>query len=172
KTFQRYSEHDSLFVADFYKGLMMFAARDSGYYRQFELFLAKADEQSYFDEVQIAKKLMPFDKVGFSFDDYQALAADKQMPEYYKCLIHQRAMRQFADSCEPFINYGLMHAKNKNYAIAAHFLAAVEQCGGKSQAEEWHLDYAYCLFMKGGDEKAVAYFNTLISSKNTFISQA
>ena len=57
-TFKRYSDKDTLIEADFYKGLLMFANMDTGFYSQLHKFIDAATEQSYYDELQLAQKLL------------------------------------------------------------------------------------------------------------------
>ena len=176
KIFQRYSQQNNLLAADFYKGLMMFAQQDTGYYLQLKSFLQKATEQSYYDEVRLAQKLLPFSQIEFTLTDYKALITDATIPDYYKVLLHQRAMAQFKKMCEPYIQYGLFQCTINNFAIAAPFLEQIrdEDCETNNETEDfwkseeyWALTYAYALYMSGDKEKALPTFIDVVLAKSS-----
>ncbi len=173
KILQRYSQQNNLLAVDFYKGLIMFAQQDTGYYIQLKDFLQKANEQSYYDEVRLAQKLLPYSQIEFTLTDYKALIADATIPDYYKVLIHQRAMAQFKKNCLPYIQYGLFQSSINNFAIAAPFLEQIQDCEtANTETEYSELVYAYALYMSGEKEKALVHFKPLVDSKDIFRQQA
>lgn len=172
-TFKRYSQTDTLLMGDFYKGLMMFAKMDSGFYNQLYTFLQKADEKSYYDEVQLARKLVPYGKINFTMDDYLALINNDKIPAYYKALIYQRGLAQFKNDCTPFLMYGYFQITIKNFAAASQFLEDVDSCKTiLGDVDYWKLAYAYSLYKSNDGEKALPYFSQLFNSPDVFRKQA
>ena len=178
-TFKRYSEKDTLIEADFYKGLLMFANMDTGFYLQLHKFLDGATEQSYYDEMQLAQKLLPYGRVPFTLDDYNALAANPKISRYYRVLILQRGVRQFKNDCGPTFLLGNFDCSIKNYSAAEQLLEPamfqqVPDCKftDGQENELWILNYAYALYKQGKKEKAATYFERLFDAKNNFTQQA
>ncbi|MDB5282454.1 MAG: hypothetical protein JWO06_1529 [Bacteroidota bacterium] len=173
KTFKKYSERDTLLVANFYKGLTMFAQMDTGFYDQLLNFIQHADEKSYYDEIQLAQKLIPYRRASFDFEDYLALATNSKIPAYYKVLLHQRGMKQFKESCTPFLFYGYFQCTLKNYGMATQFLEEFENCKPQTeQADYWRMLSAYALYQSGDTGNALKYFEPLLKSKDAFRKQA
>jgi len=178
-TFKRYSEKDTIIEADFYKGLLMFANMDSGYYNQLRKFIDGAREQSYYDELQLAQKLLPYGKVTFTYDDYRALATNEKISRYYRVLILQRGVRQFKGMCEPQFYLGNFYCSIRNYSAAVLLLESTtfQQTDGckftdEQMGEQDVLDYSYTLYKMGEKEKAAINFEHLFNSNNNFIQQA
>jgi len=177
-TFKRYSEKDTLIEADFYKGLWMFARMDTGYYTQLRKFIDGATEQSYYDELQLAQKLLPYGRVPFTLDDYRQLATNSKISRYYRVLILQRGVTQFKTECEPFLLFGSFYCAIKNYPAAIQLLdldlpTREGRCkleGG--QREQWYLNYAFALYKQGKKELASPYFESLFKANDGFIQQA
>ena len=173
KTFQNYSEKDTLIEADFYKGLMMFAQMDTGFSAQMHRFLDHAGEQSYYDEIQVTRKLLPFGRMPFTLEDFEALANDPKIARYYKVLILQRGVTQFKNECEPLLLLGTMHCAIKNYSAATQFLEEDPACKLNPTFEEQRLlTLAYAFYKTGDKEKALANFEPLLDVKNNFTQQA
>ena len=172
-TFERYSEYDTLYVAEFYKGLMMFARNDSGFYEQLQKFINHADEKSYYDEVQLAQKLIPYGKINFGYEDYLALIQNEKIPNYYKVLIHQRGMKQFGGESTPFLLYGIFQCTLKNYSMARQFLDEVYNCKLPAEQKEYYLLAAgYAMYKSNDAETSVKYFEPVINSQDVFKQQA
>ncbi len=173
KTYQRYSTEDSTLSANFYKGLMQFAHMDSGSYLSLVVFLQQASEQNYFDEIKLARQLLPFTKSPLPMNDYRQLLNDPSIPDYYKALIDQRGLNQFKDSCEPLMNYGLFECHNKNFGAATQFLEGAESCeANEAQTDYWLMAAGYACYMSAEKQKALANFNQIVNSKIPFIRQA
>lgn len=173
KTFQSYSEKDTLIEADFYKGLVMFAQMDTGFSAQMHRFLDHASEQSYYDEIQVTRKLLPFGRMPFTTEDFEALANDPKIARYYKVLILQRGVVQFKNECEPLLLLGTMHCAIKNYSAATQFLEEDPACKlNPLQEEQRLLTLGYALYKKGDKEKALADFEPLLEVSNNFTQQA
>jgi len=173
KTFRKYSEMDTLIESDFYRGLMMFADMDSGFYNQLHLFLDHATEQSYYDEMQLAQKLLPYGRIPFTLDDYKALATNPKIARYYKVLILQRGVKQFKNECEPFLQLGSLDCAIKNYSAAVRLLEPVESCKINADREEQRLlNIGFALYKRAEKEKAGTCFQSLFQAKNNFTQQA
>jgi tetratricopeptide (TPR) repeat protein len=156
----------------FYFGLRLFADTSNKYADELTEFINSVDTASYYTEVSLSKKLISF-KSNFRFEDFKQLASDKDLPEYYKVLILTRAVKQFADSCEPYLVYGVFQATIKNYGAAVQFLEQGERCEMPNQQKEyWQLVYGYTLFKLGEYDKALSYFSLLYNSQNTFYKHA
>ena len=178
-TFKRYSDKDTLIEADFYKGLLMFANMDTGFYSQLHKFIDAATEQSYYDELQLAQKLLPYGKVPFTLDDYLALATNPKISRYYRVLILQRGVRQFNGDCGPAFLLGNFYCSIKNYSAAVQLLEPEKfrkypDCKFANEADStlWLLNYAYALYKTGKKEESVGYFESLFTAKEAFAQQA
>jgi tetratricopeptide (TPR) repeat protein len=178
EVFRKYSEKDTLIEADFYKGLLMFSKMDTGFYNQLRQFLDHAGEHSYYDEIQLARKLLPFGRFHFTLDDYMALATNEKISRYYRVLILQRGVRQFKHDCEPQFLLGSFYCSIKNYPAAMQLLESViskkmEGCEftGVAEDERCALLYSYALYQTGEKEKAAVYFEHLFNAKNDFTQQ-
>ncbi len=174
-TFKRYSDKDTLIEADFYKGLLMFANMDSGYYNQLRQFLDHATPQSYYDEMQLAEKLLPYGRAPFELDDYLALATNEKIARYYRVLILQRGVRQFRGECLPLFLFGSFYCNIKNYGAATQLLREeAEDCRliSQEQLERWTLTTGFALYKKGDAQKAEFYFQKLFASKSSVNQQA
>ena len=176
-TFKRYSDKDTLIEADFYKGLLMFANMDSGFYNQLHKFIDGATEQSYYDELQLAQKLLPYGKVPLTMDDYMALATNSKISRYYRILILQRGVRQFSE-CEPLFLFGSFDCSIKNYSAAIQLLEEElfterRSCNlGFQDKEICLLNYCFALYKQGEKEKACGHFKDLFNAENNFTQQA
>ena len=159
-------------MAEFYYGLMLFSDSSGKYYAILNDFCQTVDSNAYSNEIYLSKKLLAY-RDSFSLNDYKRLVDDKEIPDYYKGLLHQRAFKQFKDNCEPYVIYGVMQSSIKNYSAAVQFLQEGENCKMKAeQAEYWILHYAYSLYMFGQKEKALLYFKPLMKSDKPFTTQA
>ncbi len=177
-TFKRYSEKDTLLEADFYNALLMFARNDSGFYRQMAHFIDAADEQSYFDEIRIARKLLPYSHTPFTIDDLKALQGDEKIPRYYKVLILQRGVTQLSDCVSDFYA-GSFYAGIKNYQVAKSlFYDALFQerraCNllPEGQINNCRLYYCYCLLQLNEPAMAQPVLNQLFTCNDAFVQQA
>lgn len=156
----------------FYFGLRLFADADAKYPVVLSEFCSEVDSNQYAAEVFLARLLLLY-KDTFTLDDYKFLADDKEIPEYYKALIHYRGMKQFTNNCEPFLIYGVFQNSLKNFSAAVQFLADGEQCKMKpEQTEYWLLNYGYALYMSNEKGKSLPYFAPLFQSKDSFKQQA
>jgi tetratricopeptide (TPR) repeat protein len=152
----------------FYYGLRLFSDSFDKYIEVLEKFMLEVDTNVYLNEVSLAQALLAF-KDSFLTEDYRRLAADISIPDYYKVLIHTRAIKEFRNSCEPFLLYGVYHTQTRNYSAALQFLEGGEHCEmNKGQREYWRLHYAYALFMQGDYENALHHFKKLFKSLNAF----
>ena len=171
-TFKRYSEKDTLIEADFYKGLMMFANMDSGFYNQLRQFLDLAKAQSYYDEMQVAEKLLPYGRAPFTLDDFEALAANTKIARYYRVLILQRGVRQFKHECLPLLMLGSFDCSIKNFSAAVQLLQGEDCKLITEQEEQWGLNAGYAYYKKGEKPEALVHFELLFNAQNNFIQQA
>jgi tetratricopeptide (TPR) repeat protein len=171
QVFKRYSDKDTLLEGDFYKGLLMFADMDPGFYSQLNKFIDHANEQSYYDEMQLARKLLPYGHAAFSLDDYLALATNEKISRYYRVLILQRGVRQFKSECEPFLLLGRFDCSIKNYSAASQLLEQIEHCK-PGQQDTRILTYAYALYKQGEKVNACVWFQKLFKADDNFAQQA
>ncbi len=159
-------------MAGFYYGLMLFSDSSNRYYDILNDFCQTIDSNAYTNEYNLSRKLLAY-RDSFSLIDYKELIDDREIPDYYKGLLHQRAFKQFKNNCEPFLIYGVMQSSIKNYSAAVQFLEEGENCKMKAeQAEYWMLHYAYALYMFGEQGKAMVYFKPLMKSDKPFTAQA
>lgn len=180
ETFKRYSEKDTLIEADFYKGLLMFANMDTGFYIQLQKFIDHATEQSYYDELQLAQKLLPYGRVPFTLDDYLPLATNPKIARYYRVLILQRGVRQFKNDCEPGFLLGSFYCSVKNYQAAIQLLEPllfneINQCRFNDihEDEQCGMNYFYAIYKLGGlGINSLFYFKSYFDAKDAFIQQA
>lgn len=169
-TFKLYSDKDTLLEADFYKGLMMFASMDTGFNLQMHRFLDHASEQSYYDEIQIARKLLPFGHIPFTIADFEDLVNNPKIARYYKVLILQRGIKQFKDNCEPRLLLGTFECSIKNYSVAINTLQDNAHCNFNAEQEERRkLVSAYAFYKL---KQPVSYIETLFTAKSNFVQQA
>jgi len=158
-------------MAGFYYGLMLFSDSSNRYYDILNDFCRTVDSNTNTNEFYLANKLLAF-RDTFSLKDYNLLIDDRDIPDYYKGLLHQRAFKQFKNNCEPFMRYGVLQSSVKNYSAAVQLLEEGESCKMKAeQAEYWMLHYAYALYMFGEKEKALLYFKPLMKSDKPFSAQ-
>lgn len=156
----------------FYYGLRLFSDSSESYAAVLNEFCNAVDTNAYYNEVLLARRLLTY-KDTFTLNDYKALVDDKEIQDYYKVLIHQRAFKQFKNNCEPFLIYGVLQSSIKNYSAAVQFLEEGENCNMRGQQSDyWLLHYAYTLYRTGDKEKAMLYFKPLINSSNLFTAQA
>lgn len=156
----------------FYYGLRLFADSMDTYSTVLTEFCNTVDSNSYYNEVTLARKLLQY-RDSFSIKDYKALIDDKDIEDYYKVLIHQRAVKQFNNNCEPFLIFGVLQASIQNYSAAVQFLEEGKACTmGKSQTEYWLLHYGYTLYRLGQTENAAYYLKQLLESENLFTRHA
>ena len=156
----------------FYYGLRLFSDSSDKYFETLSNFIQAVDSNSYSTEIYTAQKLLALHDL-FSVENYQQLADDNLIPDYYKVLIHSRALKQFANQCEPSWIYGLYQSSIENYSAAVQFLEEGESCDMSApQKEYWMLHYAYALFMLGEKNKSLQYFSQLYQSANLFTQHA
>ena len=156
----------------FYYGLMLFSDSNQKFTTILYDFYHAVDSNAYSTEYYIAKKMMAYGD-SFTLNDYKNLVNDKEIPDYYKGLIHQRAMRQFKNNCEPFLIYGVFQSSIKNYSAAVQLLEQDGSCQMRpEQTEYWTLHYAYALYMFGERNKSLTYFKQLHKSENLFTQHA
>ncbi len=156
----------------FYFGLRLFADSSDEYFETLASFTQSADSNSYSTEIYMAQKLLAF-RDSFRVNNYQQLTSDNSIPDYYKVLIHSRALKQFVNQCEPSWIYGLYQSSIENYSAAVQFLEEGESCDmNLEQKEYWMLHYAYVLNRIGDSYKALQYFSKLYGSKTLFTQQA
>ncbi|MFN8321992.1 MAG: hypothetical protein U0T74_04990 [Chitinophagales bacterium] len=156
----------------FYYGLRLFADESENYPAKLNEFINNVDSNTYYTEVLVARKLISYTD-SFSINDYRALIDNRDIPYYYKTLIHQRAFKQFKNECDPFFLYGMFQSSIKNYPAAIQFLEEDESCKMISSEKEYRqLHYAYSLFMSGEKEKSLKCFRLLFTSSNAFTQQA
>ena len=156
----------------FYYGLMLFSDSSQKYYPILYDFVQTVDTNTYYTEYHVAKTLMAYHDT-FTLNNYKAIVDDKEIPDYYKGLIHQRAMRQFKSFCEPFLVYGTFQSSIKNYSAAVQLLEGGENCKMKTEQNEyWMLHFAFAQYKFGEKEKALAYFKPLLNSTNLFTQHA
>jgi len=157
----------------FYFGLRLFADVSTGVSNTLSGFISSVDTQAYYTEVTTARKVLACADT-LTYDKFKELAADKDIPDYYKVLLLSRGIKQFADSCEPYMVYGVFQAGIQNFSAAQQFLDEGERCSNVpvAQREYWQLVYAYTLFKLNDNAKALQYFQQLYNSDNAFYRQA
>lgn len=167
-----YSKKLNRKMATFYYGLMLFSDSSLKYAPALEGFCHSVDSNSYFTEYSLAQKLLAY-RDSFTLADYKALVEDAEIPDYYKGLIHYRAIKQFKNTCEPLLLYGILQSSIKNYPAAVQLLQEGETCQMKAlQAEYWMFHYAFTLYRFGQKDKAMIYFKPLVRSTTAFTKQA
>ncbi|HLP50611.1 MAG TPA: hypothetical protein VK154_06975 [Chitinophagales bacterium] len=156
----------------FYFGLRQFADTTAKYKETLRNFCNAVDSNAYYAEYYTAQRVLA---VGDSFTvkSYKALIDDKTIPDYYKPLIHLRALRQHIEnSCEPYLLFGIQQSSIKNFSSAVQYLEEVEHCRMEGpQLEYWMMHYAYALYMFGDKPKAADYFKPLLQSTNNVTSE-
>lgn len=155
----------------FYYGLRQFADTSAKYAETLRGFCAATDSNAYYSEYYTAQRLIALAD-SFTLETYKALIADKTIPDFYKPLIHQRALRQLTEnSCDPYLQYGVLLSSTNNYKAATQFLEDAEQCRKEGvELQYWMMHYAYSLYMVGEKEKALDYFKPLKQSSNHVIA--
>jgi tetratricopeptide (TPR) repeat protein len=88
-------------------------------------------------------------------------------------LVYQRAVKQFADSCEAYVRYGAFNNLLKNYSAAVQFLEEGEGCAMDSLLTEYQsVNYGFSLYKLGQYDKALPVLQRVINSNNTYRKQA
>lgn len=171
RCFAGYSKRYNSQMDVFYKGLMLFADTNKQYADTLISFLNSIDTNAYYPEYLLAEELVRHPS-SFSMADYERIITGEH-PEWYLPLVYQRAMRQFGDSCKPFVDYGIFQSRIKNYPAAVQFLEEGENCRLPTEwSEYWIMYYAYALYQSGMKEKALRYFYPLTYSAHHFRRQA
>ncbi|MBL0309629.1 MAG: hypothetical protein IPP77_08130 [Bacteroidetes bacterium] len=170
KCFSDYSKYYNAQMDLFYKGLMMFSNQNIKYSDTLNRFISSIDSNAYYPEYLLATRLLSYKE--FTMANYQQIIK-AETPEWYLPLIYQRTMRQYPDSCQPFIDYGIFQSRIKNYQAAVQFLEEGENCNIEAAEKEyWMICYAYTLYQIEANEKSLLYFKQLTLSKNDFYQQA
>ncbi len=157
---------------DFYFGLTLFADSSDKCTQVLQAFCSNIDTNSYYDEYLLAQKLI-VNHSTFSIETYRSLTTQSGIPDYYKVLIHVRALKQFRSRCEPYFMYGVYSALIKNYSASVQFLEDVGQCKLQAdQTEYWKLVYGFVLLKTGQPAEAKKFFTQLFSSSNNFYKHA
>jgi tetratricopeptide (TPR) repeat protein len=155
----------------FYYGLRRFADGDTTCFSLLKYFSEMVDSNAYYPEVKLAQQILNY-KDGFTLNDYRVLVS-MDVPDYYKVLIHARAVRQFPNNCEPFLLYGLYMNSIKNYGAAGQFLEEGDKCKlDPIQAETRMLNYGFALYMSGHADEALLVLKPLVTGTNAFMQQA
>lgn len=109
----------------------------------------------------------------FNLNTYLQIVTNNAIPDYYKPLIHARAMKQFPDNCKPFILYGILQAFVKNYSAAVQFLEEGENCEMQGEEKDsWRLIYTYTLYKQNKAEDFAKSASQFSNSSNAFLRQA
>lgn len=109
----------------------------------------------------------------FTINTYLLIVTNNAIPDYYKTLIHARAMKQFRDNCKPFVLYGILQAFVKNYSAAVQFLEEGESCDMQEEEKDsWRLIYTYTLYKQNKAEDFAKSASQLSNSSNAFLRQA
>lgn len=171
KALDQYSKKFDRKMNQFYNGLHQFADATKGWPEVLNYFSEMVDSNAYYTEVKLAKTLLQL-KDSFSVQDYAALIRT-DIPDYYKVLIHQRAVKQFRHSCEPFLQYGVFESFIKNYPAALQFFEEGEHCNmDSSQLAYWQLNYGFALYRSGQYKSSLLMFQPLLHTGNKFMAQA
>lgn len=156
----------------FYYALRLFSEADPKCNEAMQQFIADVDSNAYYNEVQLFRRILTIND-SFTMTHYRLLVDDRDVPYYYKPLIHQRAFKQFKTECDPYFLYGMYQSYIKNYSASIQFLEEVDNCNvASSQKEYWTMHYAYVLYMLGDNEKAIQYFSRMQSASSDFVKQA
>jgi tetratricopeptide (TPR) repeat protein len=155
----------------FYYGLRLFADSSVKWAETLQQFVNEVDSNAYFTETTMAKELLAC-RDSFTFSNYKKLINDKNIPDYYKVLLHVRGMKQFTRNCEPYINYGIFQAAIKNYPAAIQYFYEGQNCDVEPNEKEFLLlAYGYCMYQTD-EKKAHDFFQALENSANEFYKQA
>lgn len=171
KLLDEYSVKFNRNMGHFYKGLRLFAEMDSRYADTLNYFIAVSDTNAYHNEITLAKSLAQF-KDTLTMNNYRQLV-ESEIPEYYRVLIYQRGVKQFADSCEAYIRYGAFNNLIKNYSASVQFLEEGEDCAMDSMLADYQaINYGFALYMMAQNDKALQALQRVLNSKNVYRKQA
>jgi len=155
----------------FYYGLRSFADGDTTCFSLLKYFSEMVDSNAYYPEVKLAKQILNY-KNGFTLNDYHTVAS-MEIPDYYKVLIHTRAVKQFPNNCEPFLLYGLYMNSIKNYGAAGQYLEEGDKCKlDPMQTQTMMLNYGFALYMSGHANEALTVLKPITTGTDAFMDQA
>jgi tetratricopeptide (TPR) repeat protein len=171
KLLDEYSVEFGRNMGQFYRGLRLFAEMDKSYADTLSSFVATSDSTSYYNETTLAKNLLLY-RDTFTMNNFRRIV-ESEVPEYYRVLVYQRAVKQFADSCEAYVRYGAFNNLLKNYSAAVQFLEEGEGCVMDSLLTEYQsMNYGFSLYMLGQYDKALPVLQRVVNSNNTYRNQA
>lgn len=171
KLLDEYSVKFGRNMGQFYRGLRLFAEMDKSYADTLSAFVATSDSTSYYNETTLAKNLLLYSDT-FTMNNFRRIV-ESEVPEYYRVLVYQRAVKQFADSCEAYIRYGAFNNLIKNYSAAVQFLEEGENCKMDSLIADYQsINYGFSLYMLGQYDKALPVLQRVVNSSNTYRNQA
>lgn len=156
----------------FYYGLRLFSDSSTQCFDVLKNFCAEVDSNQYSNEIALAQILLSAHD-SFTMNTYLLIVTNNAIPDYYKPLVHARAMKQFPDNCKPFVLYGILQAFVKNYSAAVQFLEEGENCDMQGEEKDsWRLIYTYTLYKQSNAEEFAKSVSQLSNSSNAFLRQA
>lgn len=157
---------------EFYYSLYLFSDSNSKCFETLRYFCSTQDSNAYTNEFFLAKKLLQAED-SFTLSIYNDCVTNPDIPDYYKTLIHARAMKQFAGNCKPFVLYGIYQAQIKNYSAASQFLEEGQHCEMKPEEKEaWAVAQAYTFYKQNLLNEFIETAAPLANSSNMFYRQA
>lgn len=147
KVLTDYSTQYNRAMGIFYSALRAFA--DSGNVSMLAGFVTTTDSNAYFKEHELANRIIRYHQ-NKNFADYKSMIYDAEIPNYYKVLIHQHGLHQWANQCETSAMFGVFHSMLKNYPAAVQFLDVLEEPNCELHSKNdgyWQMHYGYALYM-------------------------
>lgn len=156
----------------FFYGLRQFAEQDASYIATLTNFMQLADSGAYYTEVKLSRYLLQLNNT-FTIEHYNLLINDSEIPDYYKTLIHYRAMKESATSCVAYVRYGVFQSTKKNFSAAVQLLEPDLNCSYGNEMNEYkQVHFAYALYRMGDVSRALESFHAVRSAENVFYRQA
>ncbi len=156
----------------FYYGLRLFSDSSAQCFDVLKNFCTEVDTNKYSNEIALAQILLGA-RDSFTMNTYLLLVTNNAIPDYYKTLIHARAMKQFSGNCKPFVLYGILQAFVKNYSAAVQFLEEGENCDMQGEEKDfWRLIYTYTLYKQHNTEDFTKSALQLFNSSSAISRQA
>ncbi len=156
---------------EFYYGLYLFSDSNNKCFETLRHFIGEVDTNAYTPEVLLARNLLQAED-SFTMNIYSECVTNPEIPDYYKTLIHARAMKQFSGNCKPFILFGLYQAQIKNYSAAAQFLEEQGNCEMKTSEKEYRsMAQLYAFYKENLSDDFIKAASLLSNSPTSFYRQ-
>lgn len=156
---------------EFYYGLYLFSDSNSKCFETLRHFYSEVDTTAYTAEVLLTRILLQAED-SFTISIYSDCVTNPEIPDYYKTLIHARAMKQFVGNCKPFMLFGLYQAQIRNYSAAAQFLEEQGSCEMKAAEKEYRaIVQVYTFYKENLANDFMRAASSLTSSPTSFYRQ-